>query len=182
MPHTAIPNNEPLTYQQSSVLTALAAGLTITEAAAKAGVHRCTVHAWRRANSNFSAALKQAQEAFQQAALLEVQSLSTAAVDTLRHCLTDESVPAAVRLRAALAVLDRVTAPTAPPQIEANSAAGQPNATKSDTPVETARDGAFQNEANPAATPRNAPCPCGSSQKYKRCCGKNAPPHLNLAA
>ncbi|HWR49866.1 MAG TPA: SEC-C metal-binding domain-containing protein [Bryobacteraceae bacterium] len=28
-------------------------------------------------------------------------------------------------------------------------------------------------EAHPA---RNAPCPCGSGQKYKRCCGKNAPP------
>jgi hypothetical protein len=32
------------------------------------------------------------------------------------------------------------------------------------------------------ATPRNAPCPCGSGDKYKRCCGKNAPPVLNLAA
>jgi hypothetical protein len=27
----------------------------------------------------------------------------------------------------------------------------------------------------PAQTPRNAPCPCGSNEKYKRCCGKNAP-------
>jgi preprotein translocase subunit SecA len=29
---------------------------------------------------------------------------------------------------------------------------------------------------------RNTPCPCGSRQKYKRCCGKGAPPVLNLAA
>jgi hypothetical protein len=35
---------------------------------------------------------------------------------------------------------------------------------------------------NPPATPRNAPCPCGSGVKYKRCCGKNAPPVLNTAA
>jgi hypothetical protein len=35
---------------------------------------------------------------------------------------------------------------------------------------------------NPPATPRNALCPCGSGAKYKRCCGKNAPPVLNLAA
>ncbi len=34
----------------------------------------------------------------------------------------------------------------------------------------------------PAATPRNAPCPCGSGAKYKRCCGRNAPPVLNTAA
>jgi hypothetical protein len=27
----------------------------------------------------------------------------------------------------------------------------------------------------PAPTPRSAPCPCGSGEKYKRCCGKNAP-------
>ena len=27
-------------------------------------------------------------------------------------------------------------------------------------------------------TPRNAPCPCGSGTKFKRCCGLNAPPVL----
>ncbi|MGJ5818520.1 SEC-C metal-binding domain-containing protein [Paludibaculum fermentans] len=26
-----------------------------------------------------------------------------------------------------------------------------------------------------SSTPRNAPCPCGSGEKYKRCCGRNAP-------
>ncbi len=30
--------------------------------------------------------------------------------------------------------------------------------------------------------PRNAPCPCKSGEKYKRCCGKQAPPVLNKAA
>jgi hypothetical protein len=35
------------------------------------------------------------------------------------------------------------------------------------------------NEANPPA--RSAPCPCGSREKYKRCCGKFAPPLLNAA-
>ncbi|MCC6590587.1 MAG: SEC-C domain-containing protein [Bryobacterales bacterium] len=29
---------------------------------------------------------------------------------------------------------------------------------------------------------RNSPCPCGSGQKYKRCCGVNAPPIYNHAA
>jgi hypothetical protein len=32
-----------------------------------------------------------------------------------------------------------------------------------------------------AATPRNAPCPCGSGQKHKRCCGRNAAPVLKAA-
>ncbi len=34
----------------------------------------------------------------------------------------------------------------------------------------------------PAQIPRSAPCPCGSREKYKRCCGKNAPPVLGKAA
>jgi len=29
--------------------------------------------------------------------------------------------------------------------------------------------------------PRSAPCPCKSGEKYKRCCGKNAPPVLHAA-
>jgi len=32
-----------------------------------------------------------------------------------------------------------------------------------------------------SATARNAECPCGSRQKYKRCCGKGAPPLLYAA-
>jgi len=41
--------------------------------------------------------------------------------------------------------------------------------------------------STPAPTPprqiaRNAPCPCGSKLKYKRCCGKDAKPVLHAAA
>jgi hypothetical protein len=35
---------------------------------------------------------------------------------------------------------------------------------------------------SPASTPRNALCPCNSGQKYKRCCGINAPAILHQAA
>jgi uncharacterized protein YchJ len=34
----------------------------------------------------------------------------------------------------------------------------------------------------PADIPRGAPCPCGSGQKYKRCCGRDAPGVINRAA
>jgi hypothetical protein len=34
----------------------------------------------------------------------------------------------------------------------------------------------------PPQTPRSAPCPCGSGQKFKRCCGRGAPPVLYAAA
>ena len=33
--------------------------------------------------------------------------------------------------------------------------------------------------ASPSGTPRNAKCTCGSNQKFKRCCGKDAPPRLH---
>jgi uncharacterized protein YecA (UPF0149 family) len=44
---------------------------------------------------------------------------------------------------------------------------------------------AKQSQSEPAKTrliPRGAPCPCKSGQKYKRCCGRNAPPVLFGAA
>ena len=34
----------------------------------------------------------------------------------------------------------------------------------------------------PSPIPRNAPCPCGSALKYKRCCGRTAPAILHGAA
>jgi hypothetical protein len=44
------------------------------------------------------------------------------------------------------------------------------------------QSGSFcKTEKTPPATPRNAPCPCKSGEKYKRCCGKNAPPTLGVA-
>ncbi len=52
--------------------------------------------------------------------------------------------------------------------------------------VETASENfAKQTQSAPAQTrqiPRSAPCPCKSGQKYKRCCGRNAPPVLSTAA
>jgi hypothetical protein len=49
-------------------------------------------------------------------------------------------------------------------------------------PSTTAPDSSFCKSVPPQPrTPRNAPCPCKSGQKYKRCCGKQAPPMLNTA-
>src|SRR5579884_1498055 len=44
---------------------------------------------------------------------------------------------------------------------------------------------AKQTQTEPVKTaliPRSAPCPCRSGQKYKRCCGKTAPPVLSRRA
>jgi hypothetical protein len=69
--------------------------------------------------------------------------------------------------------------------------AGQVPDLPSTEPVAPKTPGSFCNPASknppaarpiPADFPRNAQCPCRSGQKYKRCCGKNAPPVLNRAA
>jgi SEC-C motif-containing protein len=45
-----------------------------------------------------------------------------------------------------------------------------------------AESGSFcKTEKSQPPTPRNAPCPCQSGEKYKRCCGKDAPPMLGFA-
>jgi len=44
---------------------------------------------------------------------------------------------------------------------------------------ETAENKAPAAAPRPASIPRSAPCPCRSGEKYKRCCGKNAPPVLS---
>ena len=43
-------------------------------------------------------------------------------------------------------------------------------------------DFAERSQSDPPPTPRSAPCHCGSGEKYKRCCGKNASPVLSHAA
>jgi hypothetical protein len=39
-------------------------------------------------------------------------------------------------------------------------------------------DSSERSQSAPRSIPRNAPCPCRSGEKYKRCCGKSAPPVL----
>ena len=50
------------------------------------------------------------------------------------------------------------------------------------TPVVPDPNKLASNVQNTPAIPRSAPCPCGSGVKFKRCCGKNAPPVLSQAA
>jgi hypothetical protein len=58
------------------------------------------------------------------------------------------------------------------------------------TPIPMPEPPPMASNCKPAATvlaptpnfPRNAPCRCGSGAKFKRCCGKDAPPVLNKAA
>jgi hypothetical protein len=93
------------------------------------------------------------------------EQLHVLAFDAIRHILTDPNTPASVRLKAALAVLNgQIPAPLTP--------APPPEPTLAIAPAKP------QPPATPTEIARNAPCPCGSGEKYKRCCGTQAPPKL----
>lgn len=167
----ALPNpleTTTLSSVQIHAVALLAAGNSITSSAQHAGVHRATLYNWLKL-PDFRAALDEARRdyvAFMHARLREIAEL---AVDTIRHSLTNPEVSASVKLRAAIAVLDRPLFPKPGAPVPQES---------EDFPAESP---APQPSAGPEIA-RNAPCPCGSGNKYKRCCGTNAPPVLCRAA
>ena len=85
-------------------------GATVAAAALAAGVSRPTVYAWFDAVPAFSAELNRARAEQHEAIRGELRGLATAAVRTLRELVESPAVPPAVRLRAALAVLEKVGA------------------------------------------------------------------------
>jgi len=71
-------------------------------------------------------------------------------------------------------------------QAERRTAAATPRETES-SPMESAAQPeeselTKQTRSASPCTPRNAQCPCRSGRKFKRCCGKTAPPTLEKAA
>jgi len=159
---------KPFTASQTTVLQALATGMTLTAAAEHASIPRLTVYSWFE-DPGFMQAFATAH---QESALIlhdRVQSLTTKALDAVESILNNPKASPSVLLRAALALLTRKnwalpTLSAAAPPIPA-----EPSTIHGEEPEST----------HSQQTPRNAPCPCGSGQKFKRCCGRNAPPVLH---
>jgi hypothetical protein len=123
--------------------------------------------AWRlRRCAEVEAALaeKTAGDPMLDADLLRTQT----SVDRARaqaHGIMRRSLADLRRLQAESPVIEAVAKPTQPaPQHACDSGLPCPDC-----------------EFEKALIPRNAPCPCGSGQKYKRCCGRNAPGVLHQA-
>jgi transposase-like protein len=160
-----------LSAQQIQVIDALSNGVSMTDAAAQAGVHRNTITNWRRNHLPFQYALADAQ--YDRALLFRERSeaLVDQAYATLEALLADPKTPPSVRLKAALFLIEKASVP--PPQkpqvmleVKKIQVAPQP-----ETDV--------HNLHNSAQTPyrrespkigRNEPCPCNSGKKYKQCC------------
>ena len=187
-------NPAQLTQSQLAALKTLAAGATVTAAAQAAGVHRSTVYNWVRDNAAFSAALRHSKICAAEVIDDEIRELAALALDTIRQLLQSEKTPAATKLKAAQYVLHGVAHPaleilvaenkafefeinTATEDFALDQAIARDSSTNFDTPKAVDKP-EIPKPIRQTSTPRNAPCPCRSGEKYKRCCGKAAPPML----
>jgi hypothetical protein len=96
-----------LTPAQVVALAALAGGGSVSDAADAAGLHRSTCYRWLDSDPGFLAELHRLQHEARARLAAQVAELHVVALQTVRNILEGTEAPAAVRLRAALAVLGR---------------------------------------------------------------------------
>jgi transposase-like protein len=187
-----------LTPQQVQVIDALSSGATMTSAAQEAGIHRNTLGNWRRNILPFQYALAHAQ--YDRALLYreKLEDLADTAIQTLQEILADPKASAGVRLKAALAILQTVSTPP-PPKKQVLLDIEKISVTKTTEPITEDQLGTMppvhpqpvhisaQSKPQPIRRDhpkvgRNDLCPCGSNQKFKRCClGKHSTEHAAAA-
>lgn len=97
-----------LVPQQTEVIMALVRGATVTDATKQANIDRTTFYLWLKSDANFLAELNRAKKEHTDAMRAQMRELADTAVSTVREMLTRADVPAGVRLKAALAVLQSV--------------------------------------------------------------------------
>ena len=169
-----------LSPAQAQVALSLASGASVTQAALSAGVGRTTVYEWRKSIPEFSEAVDQAASEYADTLRDQLRDLAAKALSTLESILDDPKASPSVRLRAALAVLNRPRFP------KREWALPEPNALLPEEEEDEPIDDDLRTEANtsehefpffPPLPPRhvekvgrNETCPCGSGQKYKKCC------------
>jgi hypothetical protein len=179
-----------LSPQQLAVICALSNGATTTDAAADAGVHRNTIANWRRNTLSFQNALANAQYDRSLFFREKMEEQADLAVETIRQILSDPKVPASVRLRAALAVMQVASTPPEPKkrtELEIKKVVVEETAPEVHNPaqsepapnpekVHNSAQSAYRREGPgaPSGPGRNDPCPCGVPSgpglKCKRCC------------
>ena len=183
-PDPAILNT--LSHTQQQVLRGLVAGQSISAAAREAGVHRATVHLWVRTVPTFGRALDAHRRLRTDRIASDLDELADSALGTLRQLLDDPDAPAAIRYKAAIEILGlarQFTESTLHPETRMLSDLhAEFDASPEVEPAPPVASVTPVLDPPPVANHpvRNAPCPCGSRVKYKRCCG--ALPAHTLAA
>ena len=161
-----------LSSQQLEVIYALSNGVATTAAAEQAGIHRNTIHNWRRNHLPFQQALADAQYGRALHFREKMEAEADLAIKTLHDLLTDPKTPASTRLKAALAVIQLATTPPAPKQqvIVPVEKVAIDNPQPGPPPVHNPAQSAQPIRRPDPKTGRNEICPCGSGLKFKRCC------------
>ncbi len=115
---------ETLHPEQIEALASLAAGISISKTAERVGVHRSTIHNWLNHDDFFAAEYNRMKRERLEGLRNSVHQISAEALATLRELLTNAEVPPAIRLRAALSILDglgafdaEIIGPTDPEQV-----------------------------------------------------------------
>ena len=96
-----------LSSVQAQVANAVAHGNTITAAARAADVNRGTVYKWLKTVPEFAEAIKEGRAEYVHTLSDEMKELSAKALATVRELLDNPETPPHVRLRTALAILQR---------------------------------------------------------------------------
>src|SRR5689334_5398566 len=100
-------NFDNLSQHQTEVAFNIACGASYTTAAKTAGVGRSTVYHWLAKDSNFTGAIQQAKAAYIASLRDQLRDATIKALNTITEIMDDRTAPAGVRLKAALAVLNR---------------------------------------------------------------------------
>ena len=163
---------DTLTPIQVQVLQSLVTGLSISAAAREAGLHRTTVHLWTRTLPDFARALLTLRQQRADRMMDELGDLAELAINTFRQILSDDQASASVRLKAAIEIAKLV-------ESQRPTVFFEPAVERLHQDLSLAE---VKHPPKPAsaAVGRNAPCPCGSPLKYKRCCA-NPVPHAPAA-
>ena len=93
---------------QLFAIAALVGGASVTHAASGAGVDRTTIHGWLSGDAAFVATLNRAKQEALDATRGELRATAADAVKVVRELMTSPDAPPAIRLRAALALLEAV--------------------------------------------------------------------------
>lgn len=166
-----------LSPKQLTALEALLGGATNSAAADAAGVNRCTLREWR-SQTEFQTAFRHLQVQRAESIRSRFAAMADNALSTVQKILADEANAPALRLRAALSVIQAASAP--PGHLPARNKSLDTERLFDAAFLVAQRELAYAAPASSApidtGTARNAACTCGSGLKYKRCCGVNAPP------
>lgn len=98
---------DELDADQLTALEALLRGETVTDAADAAGVHRTTVHRWRREDPEFRAALNRERARMQDRVRMRLMKAADHAAETVHDAVAEDGdVQAAFKLLKGLGMLD----------------------------------------------------------------------------